>query len=42
MVAYALELEIDHIRLVGEVNDEANSDLLKNAAIDWPEPFGSS
>ena len=35
----------DHIRLVGEVNDEAKTDLLKNAAallfpIDWPEPFG--
>jgi glycosyltransferase involved in cell wall biosynthesis len=35
----------DHIRLVGEVNDEAKADLLKNAAallfpIDWPEPFG--
>ena len=35
----------DQIRLVGELNDGGNGDLLRGAAallfpIDWPEPFG--
>jgi glycosyltransferase involved in cell wall biosynthesis len=35
----------DHIKLLGELNDEGKGDLLKGASallfpIDWPEPFG--
>jgi glycosyltransferase involved in cell wall biosynthesis len=35
----------DHIKLVGELNDDAKGDLLRGASallfpIDWPEPFG--